>query len=285
MTFAIAGVSGNTGAVVADTLLSRGQHVRVIVRDAAKGKPWADRGAEVAVANLDDAAALTRALQGAAGAYLLIPPNYAAADFRAYQDNIARTFAAAARESKVPHVVLLSSVGAQHAAGTGPIAGLHYAERQLATVPSLVVSSVRAGYFYDNEAAAAASAKQSGTYPTFFPADHPIAMVSTGDIGRLAATLLLEGGKASEVIELGTSHTVGEIAKVLEGLLGKPVQVQTAPRGAVQGALEGAGLSADMAALYTEMTYGVLDDRVVFEGKRHVASAEPLDAVFRRLLG
>ena len=38
--FAIAGVSGNTGAVVADTLLNAGAPVRVIVRDAAKGERW-----------------------------------------------------------------------------------------------------------------------------------------------------------------------------------------------------------------------------------------------------
>jgi uncharacterized protein YbjT (DUF2867 family) len=73
--YAIAGVTGNTGSVVAETLLAQGKPVRVIVRDAAKGEPWRANGAEVAVASLDDAAALTRALTGVEGAYLLIPPN------------------------------------------------------------------------------------------------------------------------------------------------------------------------------------------------------------------
>ena len=73
--FAVAGVTGQTGRIVADTLLTRGHDVRVIVRDAVKGAPWQARGAEVAVAALDDEPALTRALTGVQGAYLLTPPD------------------------------------------------------------------------------------------------------------------------------------------------------------------------------------------------------------------
>src|SRR5580704_14590954 len=72
--FAVAGVSGHTGRVVAETLLGQNKPVRVIVRDAAKGEDWKKRGAEVGLADLDDADALTQALRGASGAYLLLPP-------------------------------------------------------------------------------------------------------------------------------------------------------------------------------------------------------------------
>ena len=72
--FVIAGVTGNTGAVVADTLLPAKAPVRVIVRDAAKGAAWQAKGAEVAIADLADVPALTAALRGAQGAYLLVPP-------------------------------------------------------------------------------------------------------------------------------------------------------------------------------------------------------------------
>ena len=73
-----AGVSGNTGSVVASTLLAQGHAVRVIVRDEKKGeRRGSSKGAEVAVASLDDAAALTAALRGADGVYALVPPNFA----------------------------------------------------------------------------------------------------------------------------------------------------------------------------------------------------------------
>ena len=61
--FVVAGVTGNTGKVVAETLLVQGLPVRVIVRDAAKGEAWKKKGAEVAVADLHDAKALTAALR------------------------------------------------------------------------------------------------------------------------------------------------------------------------------------------------------------------------------
>ena len=92
--FAVAGVSGHTGKVVAETLLARSKPVRVIVRDAPKGEEWKKRGAEVAVADLGDADALTKALRGATGAYLLLPPMMSSTDVRS--DN-ARKVAAIAK--------------------------------------------------------------------------------------------------------------------------------------------------------------------------------------------
>src|SRR5579863_7705323 len=74
--FVISGVSGHTGAVAANTLLAAGKKVRVIVRDAQKGEAWRARGADVAVASLDDAGALATAIAGADGFYALVPPNY-----------------------------------------------------------------------------------------------------------------------------------------------------------------------------------------------------------------
>lgn len=285
MTYAVAGVSGNTGKVVAETLLAAGKKVRVIVRDSAKGQAWAKRGAEVAVADLADSSALTRALQDAEGAYLLVPPSFTATDYRAHQDDVSRALAAAVKDSAIPHVVLLSSVGAQHEKGTGPIAGLHYTETLLRQIPGVALSSLRAGYFYDNLAASLAAAKDAGVLPVFFPAQLAFPMVSTGDIGRLAASLLLEGAAKSQIVDLGTSHTVAEIAAVVGRLLGKSVEVQEAPLEAVGPALIGAGLSADLAGLYAEMTAGVHRGLVVFAGgSRHVESTEPLEKVFATLL-
>lgn len=281
MTYAIAGVSGNTGKIVAETLLARGEKVRVVVRDAAKGESWRARGAEVAVADLVDGAALTRALRDVKGVYALIPPNYAATDFRAYQRDVARALAAAIRENTVPHVVLLSSVGAQHQNGTGPIAGLHDAEETLGALPGTALTSVRAGYFFDNFVSSLGAARSDGILPSFFPADLPVPMVSTGDIGRLAAKALQDGPNGAQVLELGTLRTMNQIAGVLGELLGKAVTVHAAPRAAIHGALLGAGLPEAFAALYTEMAEAILDGHVAFEGRgKAVPSDEPLTQVF-----
>src|SRR6476469_5846970 len=120
--YVIAGVTGNTGSAAANALLAAKQPVRVIVRDAAKGEVWKAKGAEVAIASLDDRTALGAALQGATGAYLLIPPSaWNATDIPADRARYVEAIAGAVRDAKPGHVVLLSSVGAELPSGTGPI--------------------------------------------------------------------------------------------------------------------------------------------------------------------
>lgn len=285
MTFAIAGVTGNTGKIVAETLLAGGQKVRAIVRTEEKGRAWAARGAEVAVADLTDVPALTRALADVRGAYVLSPPNDRAPVYRAYQDEVSRALAAAVAESRVPHVVLLSSVGAQHASGTGPIAGLHVTESLLRAE---AVTILRAAYFYDNLGGAIAAAKAGGPLPSFLPADFAIDMVSTRDIGELAAELLRDAPPpgSRRIVELGTPRTVREIAAALGPILGRTVDIQEAPLDAVVPTFTSYGFTEDLARSYAEMIGAFLSGRVVFEGThRRAPSREPLERVLRALAG
>src|SRR5512132_1334594 len=109
--YAVAGVTGNTGSVIAEELLRRGKEIRVIVRDAGKGEPWKSRGAEVAVASLEDAEALARAFEGVEGAYLLLPPDMQSNDAIERGRRVGDAFARAIKTSGVKHVVFLSSIG------------------------------------------------------------------------------------------------------------------------------------------------------------------------------
>src|SRR5437867_2721916 len=59
--YAITGITGNVGSELARTLLAAGQRVRGIVRDAKKGEEWAARGCSIALATMEDTAALTSA--------------------------------------------------------------------------------------------------------------------------------------------------------------------------------------------------------------------------------
>jgi NAD(P)H dehydrogenase (quinone) len=72
--FAVSGITGNVGSGVARSLLESGQRVRAVVRDKSKGDPWAKRGCEVVVADIYDAAAMTKAFNGAQGIFILVPP-------------------------------------------------------------------------------------------------------------------------------------------------------------------------------------------------------------------
>ena len=72
--YAITGATGNTGSVIAAKLLGRGEKVRVIGRDAGRLEGLVQKGAEAFVADVTDAAALTKAFTGAKAVYAMIPP-------------------------------------------------------------------------------------------------------------------------------------------------------------------------------------------------------------------
>src|SRR5215471_514100 len=69
--YAIAGVTGNTGRVVAEKLLANGKQVRVIGRDSSRLAHFIQKGAEVIAADLTDPVRLARAFEGARAAYVL----------------------------------------------------------------------------------------------------------------------------------------------------------------------------------------------------------------------
>src|SRR5947207_113702 len=130
--YLVAGVTGHTGRAAAEALLGNGQKLRVLVREAKQGEPWKARGAEVAVGSLADASSLTQALTGVQGAYLLLPPRYDTEDLLAAHRAMVEAMSQAVRKSGLPHLVQLSSVGAELADGTGPVRSLHHAELTLA---------------------------------------------------------------------------------------------------------------------------------------------------------
>lgn len=263
--FAITGVTGHTGAVVADTLLTAGQPVRVIVRDAAKAAPWRARGAEVAVAALEDTAALTAALRGAAGAYLLVPPRPGSSAPLEENRAVTASLATALAAARVPHAVLLSSVGAQHAEGTGPIRSVHHAEQALGAVTAL--TAVRAAYFMENWAGALGGLAQ-GVLPTFVPQTVAYPMVATRDIGRAAAAALREGAQGRQIIELSgpREYSAADVAAALAALTGKPVTAVDAPLDAVVPTFTGFGMSPAVAGLFHEMYAGIAAGKVAWEG-------------------
>jgi uncharacterized protein YbjT (DUF2867 family) len=287
--YAITGVSGHTGRVAAETLLAQGKQVRVVVRDAKKGEPWQARGAEVAVADLADTAALTRAFTGVEGAYVLLPPSLTLTDPLAVNIELGASIAAAVKASGLPHIVLLSSIGAQHADGNGPIRALHLAERELAATGA-GVTAVRAAYFQENWGGSLGTL-DTGTVYAFLPADRAFPHVGTPDIGRTAAAALVEGAPRGQkrVIELSGPRDVSgaDVGRALTAIVGKPVTVQTAPLDMLVPTFTGFGASTQMAELYREMVAGFIAGHVAWEGgsARPVRGTVTIDDTLRTLLG
>ena len=265
--YVVAGVTGHTGGAVAEALLAQGEKVRVVVRDAQKGEPWKWRGAELAIASLGDAVEVARALAGAKGAYLLVPPRYDAEDPLAANRPVINALAEAVRKSGVPHVVLLSSLGAELVYGTGPIKSLHYAERTLGAA-TRNITFLRAAYFFENFAPVLQAA-QGGVLPTFLVPDRRIPMVATADIGRVAAELLFEPAAGTRVVELSAIRdwSPSDVADELSTLLGRTISVQPGPLEGVVPTFTGMGMPRGAAELFREMFAALNDGTVRRQGR------------------
>jgi uncharacterized protein YbjT (DUF2867 family) len=266
--YVIAGVSGHTGSVVANTLLAAKQKVRVIVRDAAKGEAWRQKGADVAVADIADQAALTKALTGAIGAYLLLPPpGWTQTNIAADRKVKIAALLGAVRAAKPGHVVLLSSIGAELPEGTGPIKHIHVVEEGLreAGVPA---TFLRAASFMENWDAMLQGAVAGGALYYGLAEGVTLPQVATLDIGKTAAQLLLEGPRGVRVVELTgpAALSLQDVAATLSKVAGKPINAISVPLAAMVQALIGQAASPELAESFGEMVGGINTGAIKFHG-------------------
>jgi uncharacterized protein YbjT (DUF2867 family) len=287
--FVITGASGNTGSVAARALLDAGKAVRVLVRDPSRVKGLAERGAEVVAGDLWDEAALAKAAAGAEGVYLLSPPNLRPSDFVAERRVQLEGAVRALRAAGVGHVVLLSSIGAQHATGHGPVQTVHAGEQAL-RASGVPATFVRPAYFVENWGPVVPVARKDGVLPSFIPAATKIPMVAVRDIGGVVARALLEGPPHGvRVLELAgpAEASPADVAASLGRALGRPVTVAEAPLEAVVPTFTSFGLSENIASLYREMYQAIRTGGLEWQGRgtELVRGPTSLDQALAGLVG
>jgi uncharacterized protein YbjT (DUF2867 family) len=188
--YVITGATGNTGRRIVEALLASGEKVRAISRNAASLQPLVELGAEPFVGSLDDPAATREAFQGARAIYAMIPPNYVAENFRAYQNQVAESMAQAIEAAGVPFVVSLSSLGADHADRVGPICGLHDLEQRLNAVPDANILHLRPAFFLENFLFQIEIIKKTGAAGSPLYENVRMPMIALRDISAFAAERL-----------------------------------------------------------------------------------------------
>jgi len=255
--YVVLGATGNTGSVIANSLLLKGERVRVVGRDAVRLERFVRKGAEAFAANVSDAAALTKAFTSARAAYLMLPPSMTSQDYRADQERESDAIAQAVKESGLHYAVNLSSYGAHVPEGTGPIAGLHSSEQKLNAINGLNVLHVRAGYFMENNLAAISIIQGMGMFGHALLPELKLPMLATRDIGDYAAQRLLNldfSGKQTRALlgerDLSMSEATGVIARGT----GKPdLRYVQFPYEQVLQVLMQMGIPPKTAALFIEM--------------------------------
>lgn len=263
--YAITGITGQVGNALADALSAAGQSFRAVVRDAAKGAAFAARGAEVAIAGIDDTAALTRAFEGAEAVFILLPPVF---DPSPGYPESARSIASirdALLAARPDRVVALSTVGA-HATEDNLLSQLGRMEAVLGALP-MSVTFLRAAWFVENAQWDVASARETGVIESYlYPLDRAVPMVATKDIGELAATLLGETHTGVRVVELeGPRRTSpNDIAAAFAKALGRDVVARAVPRNAWESRFIAQGMTNPTPRM--RMLDGFNEGWIDFEG-------------------
>ena len=280
------GANGRAGGETARALIERGEPVRVVLRRAEQAAAWQARGAEVAVASMDDAGAVAAALEGASGAFFLNPPPVAG-DPHARTEEIGKALAEGARRADLPKAVVLSSIGAQHTTGTGVVATLNRLEVLLdGAAPT--IAFLRAGYFVETWSEVADAAMAEGTLPTFLEPELGIPTVSTVDVGRAAAALLCENWTAKRVVELSGPEdwSANDVAAAFAVVLGRPVAPAFVPPDQRAAVLANAGIPAEVATELLGMYDALAAGRIAPEGKgtERRRGTVPLVAAIERIV-
>jgi len=277
--YAITGASGNTGRVVAETLLAEGEKVRVIGRDTSRLVGLQQKGAEAVAADLTNAAGLARAFDGARAAYVLVPPNLASADVRVYQERVTDTLAAALEKAAVVYVVALSSFGADKAEKTGPVVGLHNLEQKLNGVANLNALYLRAGYFMENLLPQVSVIQNLGFVGGPLRVNLPLPMVATRDIGSVAAELLLKldfAGKQAWELLGQRDLTYSEVTSVIGKAIARPnLAYMQLPAQQLKPAFVQMGMSSNMADLLLEMSEALNSGHMVALEPRSERNSTP----------
>jgi uncharacterized protein YbjT (DUF2867 family) len=275
--YVITGATGNTGHVVAKSLLAKSQKVRAIGRSADRLRSLV--GAEPFVCELTDAEGLTKAFTGAQAIYAMVPPSMTSQDYRASQDRITDAIAKAIEQAGVKYAVSLSSVGADKAEKTGPVVGLHYLEERFNRIAGLNVLHLRPGYFMENTLAQIQIIKTMGMTAGPLRPDLKVPMIATRDIGTAAAEALLRldfsGQRTPELLgqrDLSYSEVTAIIAKAIGKSDLTYVQL---PDEQIRLALIQLGMSGNAADLILEMSAALNSGYMTALEKRSVENTTP----------
>ena len=229
--YVIVGITGQIGGVVGRALLAARQPVRAVVRDAGKGREWAGRGCEVALANIEDAASLTAAFRGAEAVFVMVPSNFDPLPGFPEAQAIGVALKSALEAAQPGRVVYLSTIGAQ-ASQSNLLTQHTIIEKAISGLP-ITVTFLRPAWFMENCSWDVAPARERGVIPSFLqPLDKPVPMVATADIGSVAAEILQEQWSGHRVVELEGPKRVtpNEVGATFAELLNSPVRMEVVPR-------------------------------------------------------
>ena len=249
------GSLGNVAKPLVKKLVAAGHQVTVITTQAERKSEIEALGAVAAVGSISDATFLTEAFKGADAVYAMMPPALGTTNLIRNIADAGQAYARAIKAAAVHRVVMLSSVGADAAAGTGPVQGVHHVEQIFRELPAVNITILRSGFFYINFLRDIPLIKSMNIFGNNYSGDDQLVLTHPEDLSTAIAEELQVKGNGFEVKYIVSDISTGnKIAALFGPAIGKPELTWTAipDEQLKQGMLSG-GLPPELAALITEL--------------------------------
>jgi len=253
------GSLGNVAKPLVKKLIASGHEVTVISTKEDRRDEIEALGANAAIGSISDEAFLAEAFSGADAVYLMMPPSMGQGNMIQNIADAGQSYANAIKTAGVSRAVMLSSVGADAAKGTGPVQGVHHVEKILQMLDGVNVTVLRSGFFFINFLRDIPLLKSKGVFGNNYNSDDRLALTHPEDLSTALAEELQAEGNGFEVKYIvGDVLTGAEIAGIFGRAIGKPELVWTAipDEQLKQGMLTG-GLPPELVGLIVEMGQGV----------------------------
>ena len=277
MKYVITGSLGNISKPLTQSLLASGHIVTVISSQESKRAEIEALGAIAAIGSVQDVAFLTKTFTGADAVYTMVPPTFAATDWKKYIGDTGKIYADAIKAAGIKYVVNLSSIGAHMAEGCGPVSGIYRVEQVLNTLTDVNIIHLRPGNFYTNFYANIGMIKHNNIIGGNYGSNTSIVLVHPKDIAAAASeeltSLSFKGHSIRYVIS--DERTTTDIAKILGTAIGKLELpwIDFKDEDSLAGML-GAGLPEEIAKNYVEMGKAVREGSMFEDYNAHKASVK-----------
>ncbi len=216
----LTGITGNIGGATARALLAKGVKFRALVRNLDKAKAWADQGVELVQGDIEDAAAVKRALAGIDRALLVMPNGE-------HQEPAELAFTRTAKEAGLAWLIKLSSPEAVRGT-TSPIPLAHIAAEDAIMASGMKWTFVRPSFYMQNFRGSVKSARASGKL-SMPMGNGTVALTDNNDAGLFLAHILTDSnsaqhhGQCYDITGPDPVMTFHDVAKVIGEVIGQPV--------------------------------------------------------------
>lgn len=230
----LTGITGNIGGATARALLEKGVKFRALVRDTTKAAPWAEKGVELVQGDLEDAAAVKRALAGVDRAMLVMPNGE-------FQERAEVGFTQAAKEAGLHWIIKLSSPEAVRGT-TSPIPLAHIAAEDAIMASGMKWTFVRPSFYMQNFRGSVKSAQTTGKLAMPM-GNGTIAVTDNNEAGQFVAHILTDPnsaqhhGQCYDITGPDPVLNFHDVARMIGEVIGKPVVYESSDPKAFQEAI------------------------------------------------